>query len=161
MASFWQNFSLENLRMVSTEPTRESQFDKLHATIWKDFEMYGFPMPYRELVDGMMRSATLNVLTTIENIDILREEARGENKFNPDRQLSDFCKTASLLTPANIPIVQGSLQDTIAKIAGGLNPTDFFSDVDWDNIKVLRESLARSNMKRDETDGPFKQSWGQ
>ncbi len=135
---------------------REQQFRDLHLRIWGDFEMAGFPLPYRELIDTLQTQATMMVLTTVEDIEIMRIEVTlREGKFYPDAQVHDFCKTLhSLSGEEGRP---GSTTNTIFKVASKL--VHEFTDEDWRNLKTIKESLAKSQMKRDNVTGPFKTAW--
>jgi len=136
---------------------REQQFRDLHLRIWGDFEVSGFPLPYRELIDTLQNQATLTVLTTIENIEIMRSEVKArEGKYFPDAQVREFCKMLHSFSGEEGRI--GTTSNTIFKIATGLDGD--FTDDDWRNLKHIKESLAKSQMKRDNVAGPFKTSWG-
>jgi hypothetical protein len=142
--------------MTDPENNRTEQFNKLHEKLWGSTGLSDFPLPYREAVNIEMRQATLIVLDTMDKIEVWRNEAKSDNKFKPDEQLIAFCKSLHAMSPEEVGGT-GSVRSTVAKIAAD-KVIDDFDDNDWKNIKILKESLAKSV----KTGGasPYKTSWG-
>ncbi len=145
----------KDIASLSKSADRLEKFNRIHELLWKDVPLAGLPLPYRELISNLMNQTTLTVLTTIENIEILQDEAGLPiGRFQPSEQVVKFCKSMSSLSPGEGVI--GSPQHTMWRVANG-HP---LLDDDYTNLKKISESLARSQTSTDKTT-PFKTSWGQ
>jgi len=134
-----------------TKNDRDRQFEETHKRVWGSIKTSGLPLEYRQEVNRLQRQATLIVLTTMEDIELLRAKAGREKNFDPDEQLVNFC--ISMYDAGAAP--GGTVICKVA-IDGFL---DNLNDQERLDIEVIRESINKSQMKKEEVDGPIDTPW--
>lgn len=132
---------------------RSEKFNELHNLIWKNFPRSGLPVNYIQHIEDLMKQATLNVLTTIEDIEEIRESSKREDEFNSDDQIVKFCKlfTEGWGNPTN------DISQAIYIVAKTGN-TKSLSNNDRYIIALIKESIASSIVDMPDH-SPIKRPW--
>jgi len=143
-----KGFSVED-KKENTIRNREDIYNDLHCKIWNNVSTFDLPSSYLKEVNNLMAQATLNVLTTIENIYILKEEAKQEI-FDENERLIKFCESLNSLG--------GDIHVAVRKVADGEQEKLSLSEKEY--IQNIKESLSKSHLDEDHIKGPNRTSWG-
>ncbi len=133
-------------------PIPRTEEEVLTATdkLWEKFSISDFSLEYRERALGMMKRATLVYLTTLDNLEELRNQMKTES-YDREEKLLSFCKS---LAPTSLHETTGTMDRVAYKIANAIELTT----EEMTYKEKLLESVARSHLKTDKTD-PYKNAW--